>query len=117
MSPDSFRHEDVTFQDPTADPPHGVKGLGLQLGAPPMPEPLCPVALPDWPVPPVEVAPLAPPIGVSSPESLLQPELPAIATSVNVPVSQKIVRRMAILRNVQTQLLKGLSVTCLSTNL
>jgi hypothetical protein len=105
MSPDSFRHEEATFQVPTTEPPQGVKGL--QLGAPPIPEPLCPVALPDWPVPPVEVAPLEPPIGVSVPGSVLQPELPAIATNVNEPVSQRIVRRMAILRNVQTQLLKG----------
>jgi hypothetical protein len=102
MSPDSFRHEDATFQEPTTEPPHGVKGL--QLGAPPMPEPLCPVIEPDWPLPPLAVAP--PMVGVS-PGSLLQPELLAIATSVNETASPKFVCRMTILRSFTEQFLTG----------
>jgi hypothetical protein len=89
MSPDNFKHDDVTFQEPTTFPPQGVKGE--QLSAPPTAEPLWPVAVPDWPLPPLAVAP---PMGPFSPESVLQPELAASVASVNVPTSQRIFCRM-----------------------
>jgi len=59
MSPDSARHDDVTFQVPTTEPPHAV--TPGQLGTdPPLPvvapvgvappEPVVPPVPPDWPV-------------------------------------------------------------------
>src|SRR6188768_865804 len=82
MSPDIFRHDDVTFQAPTTLPPHGVTLVQLAVGPPPPPLGRPPVLLaPPLELPPVEAVP-APP-GESS--LMLQAVPAASAASTKTP--------------------------------
>ena len=95
MSPDKVRHDDVTVQVPTMEPPHGVAVGQLPPEAPPDPpfgEPPVPV-LPPVPEPPEPVP--VPPLPLFPPELLLPPLPPPLPPALLQPVIEMAEAKLA----------------------